>query len=72
MHTIVGSLPSSIPNTDNWDPGTLCHFDNLGNFLGVHLTHRSTKNGEILAKAEHSSPIYTPMPSDDPISKLRV
>jgi hypothetical protein len=72
MYAIMCPLSTSVPYADDGDAGPFGHFDNFGDLIGMHFPHRTTKNGEILAEAEHSSPIDAAMTCDDTVSKLGV
>ena len=47
----------------------LSHFDNFCDFFGVHLTHASAVNTEILGEAVHAPTIDGPMTSYDTIAE---
>jgi len=72
MDSIVRSLSASIPDADDGDTSPFGHFDDFGNLVGVHLSHRTPENGEILTEAENSSTIDAPVTCDDTIAELRV
>ena len=66
---IMGSLASTIPNTNERSFRTFSHLHYFGNFLGVHFTHRTTMYAEILGKAVHTPAVDGTVPCNDTIAQ---
>ena len=69
INAVLSTLASAVPHGDERGLGTFSHFDDLGDFQGVHFAHASTVDAEILSKAVDTAPLNGALPCNDAVAK---